>query len=155
MKTFKILLMALCATLFIACDDDDDDKKTDPVVVEDGTYSGTLTVDQNDGTFYVQKNTTVALTFDEKGMAEVEMRQVSFSEGMPVKLDMTIPGITVAESESGVAFSGDNIIPIAMGGEFPRYKIVGLSGSATPSTIVLIMDCGGFPLKFEGIANES
>jgi len=47
--------------------------------------------------------------------------------------------------------SGDNIIPLAMGGEFPAYTITELTGEITPQTISCEMMCGTYPLTFSGI----
>lgn len=147
MKQVKFLFIAVIVLLITACDDD---KKNEEVTVTDGTYKGTLIVDQNDDTFYTQENVTVILNTGTDN-AEIKMMQVSFSSKMPVTLDMTIPSITKAEVIDGLQLSGDNIIPLAMGGEFPRYTITGMTGKATPQVLALQFTCGEYPLTFSGV----
>ena len=150
MKCLRILAMMAIAVLAGACDKDEPtDPPVEPVTVTDGTYVGTLTVDQNDGTVYTQEN--VSIEFEtEEGIATIKMVQVSFSSRMPLKLDMTIPDITAAEAAEGLSLSGDVIVPLAMGGPFPAYTITGLTGEATPQAISLEMMCGDYPLTFTG-----
>ena len=147
MKQLKFLLIITITIFASACEEK---LPADPeVTVENGTYIGTLTVDQNDGTFYTQENVNIVFESGESS-AKIKMLQVSFASGMPVKLDMTIPDIITAAISEGLLLSGNNIIPLAMGGEFPAYTIMELTGKATPQTISLEMMCGIYPLTFSG-----
>jgi len=147
MKQLKFLLIITIAVLTGACEEKE--PANDPVTVEGGTYIGTLTVDQNDGIFYTQDNVSITLEVEENS-ATIKMQQVSFASGMPVKLDMTIPSITVIVVPEGLLLNGDGIVPLAMGGEFPAYTIKGMTGEVTPETIYLNMMCGVYPLTFSG-----
>ena len=147
MKQLKFLLIITIAVLTGACEEKE--PANDPVTVEGGTYVGTLTVDQNDGIFYTQDNVSITLEVEENS-ATIKMQQVSFASGMPVKLDMTIPSITVIVVPEGLLLNGDGIVPLAMGGEFPAYTIKGMTGEVTPETIYLNMMCGVYPLTFSG-----
>ena len=119
--------------------------------VEIGTHIGILTVDQNDGTFYTQEN--VSIVFEsEESVAKIKMLGVTFSSRMPLKLDMTIPNIMSSPTLSQTfSLSGDNIIPLAMGGEYPIYTITSLTGEVTQQTIFFEMMCGTYPLAFSGV----
>lgn len=152
MNYLKLFLMAMITLSITACDKTEDNNKN--ATVEDGSYTGTLTVDQTDGTIYTQQNVNVTLQLID-GKAQIKMSQVAFSAQMPVKLDMTIPGITTAENAEGITISGDNIVPQAMGGDFPKYTIKQMNGKATPTNISFAMICGTFPLSFTGTANAS
>lgn len=146
------LLMATAALFSLTACDNDDDKTPEKVVVEDGTYKGTISVDQNDGTFYTQNDVEMKITLSADGKkAEIELFKVGFSTAMPLKLDMTIPGVTVEEVTDGLKISGDQIVPLAFGGtEYPAFTITGMEGKVTPETISFEMTCGEFPLTFSG-----
>ncbi|MDR0506323.1 MAG: hypothetical protein LBH32_05860 [Dysgonamonadaceae bacterium] len=152
MKNLNFLLIAIMALLITACNKDE--PKDESIVVSEGTYVGKLTVDQNDGTFYTQENVSVVFLPETKGKAEIKMLQVSFSAKMPLKLDMTIPNITTSEISEGLSLSGDSIVPLAMGGEFPQYTITKMTGKVQPQTLSIALKCGVFPLTFSGIKNN-
>jgi hypothetical protein len=153
MKNYFFLPLIIPALLTTACAKDApaDEPAT---VVAAGAYTGTLSVDQNDGTFYAQENVHVVFTPKTEGEAEIKMFQASFSPKMPLKLDMTVPGVVAVETPEGLSLSGDNIVPLAMGGEFPQYTITGITGKATPGTLSFEMKCGAYPLAFSGVKDE-
>lgn len=149
MNYFRLFLFSMAALVATACTKSDEGTGGKEPVVDNGTYVGTVTVDQNDGTVYTQENVT--MTFEQKsGTAQIKMSQVGFSQQMPVKLDMTIPGITATETTDGLTISGDNIVPQAMGGDFPKYTIKNMTGKVTADAISFDMVCGGFPFSFKG-----
>ena len=148
-----LLTAALICTLVSACSKDDPGTEP-PGDVTDGAYVGTLKVNQNDGTFYTQENVSIEVTLGETSL-DIKMIQVSFSERMPIKLDMTIPGIATAETQSGFSLSGNDIIPLAMGGQFEQYIITDMTGSITSETVSFDLMCGPYPLTFSGaVQNE-
>ena len=150
-QLFTVLIVA--GMMFVACDKNDDKNET-PETLTNQTYVGTLTVDQTDGTTYTQENVTVGLaTTDTAGMV-LTFNQVSFSERMPVKIDMTIPHIEYTANGANYTLSGNNIVPLAMGGEFPKYTITNLSGTIADGALSVSMNCGGFPTKFSGSASK-
>lgn len=152
MNYLKLFLIAMITMSITACNKTEDVKKTG--TVEDGSYTGTLTVDQTDGTFYTQQNVDVTLQLID-GKAQIKMSQVGFSQQMPVKLDMTIPGITTVENAEGIDIAGDNIVPQAMGGDFPKYTIKQMKGKVTATNISFAMICGTFPLSFTGTLKDA
>jgi len=144
MKLFKSLLLVACAALsFAACDKDDD--KT-PVNPTPKGYVGELSVDQTDGTFFKQQGVSVRYDLKDDRTVDIYMYRVQFAEAMPVKLDMTIPGVECKSVGERIELSGERIIPLAMGGEFPRYTITSLRGTLTDSELQLSMNCGEFPV---------
>ncbi|KAA6343835.1 hypothetical protein EZS27_008500 [termite gut metagenome] len=151
MKQVKILWIAAIAVFITACSND---KSEEVIIVDDGAYTGTLVVDQKDGTSYTQEEVSVVVSID-ADHAEILMKQVSFSERMPVKLDMTIPDISITTISHGLLLNGNHIIPWAMKGEFPQYTITDLTGEVTTQSISFEMMCGEFPLRFSGVINES
>jgi len=155
MKNLKFLFLLAVVPFFAACSSDDDDNNNgnNTAIIEEGAYVGTLKVDQNDDTFYNQDNVKVEIEFDE-GTAKIIMHQVSFSERMPVKLDMTIPGVTANAITGGFEISGNNIVPLAGGGQFAQYTITDMSGTITTAAISFELTCGAYPLTFTGIYKE-
>ncbi len=154
MKKLNFLCITLLAILFSACGEGNETVPETPLTVEDGTYIGTLRVNQNDGSFYTREDVRVEVTVNDNGLADIKMLQVSFSARMPLSLNMTIPAVSLTESltESVPKFllSGNNIIPLAMGGEFPQYTITGLAGELTAERISFEMLCGAYPVEFAG-----
>lgn len=153
MKNYFFLPLVIPALLMAACTKDAPADEPAAVVTE-GTYTGILSVDQNDGTRYAQENVHVVFTPGADGKAGIKMLQVSFSPNMPLTLDMTLAGVVAAETPEGLSLSGENIVPLAMGGEFPQYTITGMTGKATPGTLSFEMKCGAYPLAFSGVKDE-
>ena len=150
-QLFTVLIAA--GMMFVACDKNDDKNET-PETLTNQTYVGTLTVDQTDGTTYTQENVTVGIAITDTAGMVLTFNQVSFSERMPVKIDMTIPHIEYTANGVNYTISGNNIVPLAMGGEFPKYTITNLSGTIADGTLSVSMNCGGFPTKFSGSASK-
>ncbi len=155
MKLMKLILCAACVALCAAaCDKDDDVENNESV---DKCYVGELSVDQNDGTTFKQQNVKVEYEIDTDDAPlkmTICMYEVKFAEGMPIKLDMTIPAVDCTVSGGRIDISGDGIVPLAMGGEFPAYTITDLSGTIENGTMKLSMTCGVFPLSYTGVAVE-
>lgn len=157
MKKIVCFLFALAAVSFAVagCSSDNDDNGDGggPAGVEDGAYTGTVTVDQDDdlGTIYTQDDVKTAVTFGDDGSATIEIFKVAFSDDMPVTLDIKISGVTATPTAGGFSLSGDNIIPTAMGGPFPMYTIKNMTGKVTENSLTFEMMCGRYPTKFEGV----
>ncbi len=154
MKTFKTIkfsvIIAFAVVSFFASSCEKDDNE--PIVItEDITFSGRMTVDQLDGTNYTVNGVQIKIEPATSGnILTIEMLQVSFSPKMPVKLDMKIQEVMYYSSSKKITISGNNIIPIAMGGEFPAYTITNLSGEIENGSITLSMMCGNYPLTYSG-----
>ncbi len=145
----KSLFIALLITSFFAasCEKDEEPLK----LTEDGTYSGQLAVDQLNGTNFTSSNVQVKVTPSASaGYITIDMLQVSFSPKMPVKLDMKIQNVMYTSTSEKITLSGNNIIPIAMGGEFPAYTITNLTGEIKNGVLSLSMMCGSYPLTYNG-----
>lgn len=150
----KFLPVFLCAAMFavaVSCSKDDD--KGDDLATGTKSYVGTVSVDQTDGTFFHDEDVTIDITFNEAAMTfDMKVNQVQFAAAMPIKLDMTVKGIAYTETNGTVSFTGDGLIPEAMGGPFPGYTITNLSGTITATQMSFSMICGRFPTSFSGTA---
>jgi hypothetical protein len=146
MRKFVGILIAL-SLFVVSCSKDDNGESKDRI------YRGTVSVDQN-GVPYEQENVKVVFTL-ENGSVDIKMYQVSFSERMPVKLDMTISGVTATEKFGEYIITGDSIVPMAYESEFPNYIITDMEGGFTDDEASFDMLCGIYPTSFHGAkANE-
>lgn len=154
-KFFTALL--LTGAMFTSCGDEKKDEPTpEPEVVTSESYQGTMIVNLTDGSTYTQENVTVDYNITDTAGLVLSFYQVSFSPKMPVKIDMDIPNVSYTiDDEGNISLSGDEIIPWAMGGEFPNYTITGLSGTINDGTISVSMTCGQSPLTFNGTKGET
>ncbi len=151
MKKFFTFMTIVAATLVAGCETHNENI---PFTPQDAHYSGTITVDQNDGTIFSLDSIEVNADAGEiDGTVDLTVLKVKFAEAMPITLDMQINGIK-AEEEAGGALnlSGNNIVPIAMGGEFPAYTITNLVGYLSPTEISLTFMCGSYPVSYSGTA---
>lgn len=146
---FRMLLCSVALFSFVACSSDDEDEFIiDPNGV---TYVGDMSVDQNDGTSYIDKDLKISFTLDPaKQTATMFFYQAKFAERMPVRLDMTVSGITYQTGKSELSFTGHKIVPYAMGGPFEQYLITNLVGIVSNDSMMFTMVCGEFPVTFKG-----
>ncbi len=106
----------------------------------------------------VLEDTGVELTVGtDETSGDLKMLQVSFAKGMPV-MDITVPGVALAETVDGYSITGDGIVPTTvMGGNtvpVATYTITELVGSASARDLTFVMMCGKFPLSFSGSRDE-
>ena len=148
MKTLRFLLLSLVSLAFVACENGHNNAL--PPKPEKGEcYTGTMTVDQNDGTFYTQSDVQVDYEIL-NGKLNFVMYKVKFAEGMPIKLDMVVEGVDCVGAVGHYVLAGNNIIPYAMGGLFEKFTITNLSGLITDDTMTLSFMCGEYPVTYSG-----
>lgn len=128
------------------------------IIVENGSYE--VTDGETIYSDYIQNNVEAELTLieDQEEMYNITLYKVSFSNKMPVTIDMTIPGVHI--NKQGV-ISGDEIVPYAgILGEFPRYTIRNLTGKVVFDTegkagaLSFEMLCGEYPTRYEGMYTQ-
>lgn len=148
MKTLRFLLLSLVSLAFVACENGHNNAL--PPKPEKGEcYTGTMTVDQNDGTEYTQDKVQVDYEIL-NGKLNFVMYKVKFAEGMPIKLDMVVEGVDCVGAVGHYVLAGNNIIPYAMGGLFEKFTITNLSGLITDDTMTLNFMCGEYPVTYSG-----
>ena len=70
---------------------------------------------------------------------------------MPVRIDVAIPDIQLQEGSDGVfTFSCTNVIPLALGGEYPRYTVTDLKGNVSEQHLSFSLNFGDYPTSFTG-----
>ena len=154
MREMRILFSLLfAAMLFVSCGGDIfEDVKVD----EDGTakiFVGNVVVDQNDGTTFTKESVEVAYALNDDGTMTIFMKKVKFASLMPA-INMEIPRVAISGDESNMTLSGDNIVPIAMGGEFKKFTITDLEGYVTQDMFNMSFTCGEYPVTYSGNIEE-
>jgi hypothetical protein len=141
----KFFAIALAALSLIACE-----KEPEPIVPEQADYVGTLTVEATAGTVVNSEARIDFLPFQD-GTAELMLYEVKFSPKMPMKLDVLIPGITITSTPEKVILSGNEIVPLAMGGnQFPQYTVTDLKGEIVGDKLSFTLKLGDIPTSFVG-----
>lgn len=113
-------------------------------------YLGTMSVDYEGG---VVDNPDIQVAFlpSEDGKhADIIIYKIKFVPKMPVRIDVTIPGVALAEEPSGYSFSCDNVVPLALGGEYPKYNVTALSGTLKGADLSFGLNFGAYPTRFNG-----
>lgn len=140
-KLFAIVLAALSLTACI---------KTPGILVpEEADYVGTVTVESSAGTVE-NVGARVEFTPNEDGTGELTLYEISFHPRMPMKLDVTIPGLLMTCTPKKIILTGDDIVPFALGGEFPNYKVTELCAEIIGNKMTLNLKFGGIPTSFVG-----
>jgi hypothetical protein len=133
---------------FVACENGDNNVL--PSKPEKGEcYTGTMTVDENDGTMYTQEDVEVDYEILD-GKLNFVMYKVKFANGMPIKLDMVVEGVDCIGAVGHYVLAGNDIVPYAMGGPFEQFTITNLVGAITDDTMTLSFMCGEYPVTYSG-----
>lgn len=150
MNTIKHLFcFILCATLLVACENGDNNnlpKKPE----ENSCYTGTMNVDQNDGTTFTLGDVDVDYELYNADKLNFVMYDVKFAKGMPLKLDMVVEGVGYTEDNGVYTLTGEGIVPYAMGGPFEKFTLTQLVGTITDDMMSLSFLCGEYPVTYEG-----
>lgn len=146
MKT-KMLFAALTAMTLIACGKIEPET---PVVPQESDYQGTVTVIY-EGAPFDNENIEVNFTPAEDGKtATITIYQIRFVPRMPVTVDVTIPNVELQSTTEKVLLSCERTIPLAMGGEFPRYTVTNLQGEIVNNELNFSLNFGDSPTSFKG-----
>lgn len=149
MKFLKAFLFAAVLVVAAAC------SKNEPVkIIEtpiETVYSGTMTV-VADGKDNVSENVKVNVSFQEDGTATIIFNKVKFVPQMPVSLDVTVPGVTCEIRENEIILSGNDIVPLAMGMPYAKYKVTSLNGKITAGKLTVSLNFGEFATSYAGDA---
>lgn len=143
----KLILLAAVAAL-AGCTKPE--TKEEPIVPQNSTYNGTVTVIYENEPFD-NNDIKVEFTPAEDGKtASITIYKIRFVPKMPVTVDVTIPGIAVESDTETIKLSCDNVIPYAMGGEFPKYLVTGFEGEIKGSELSFSLNFGDYPTSFSG-----
>ncbi len=140
-KLFAIVLAALSLTACI---------KTPGIrVPEEADYVGTVTVESSAGPVE-NVGARVEFTPNEDGTAQLTLYEISFHPRMPMKVDVTIPGLLMTCTSEKIILTGDDIVPFALGGPFTNYTVTELRAEIIGNKMTLNLKFGGTPTSFVG-----
>lgn len=149
MKLLNAFLIAVVSVVAAAC------SKNEPVkIIEtpaETVYSGTMTVVAG-GKDNVSENVNVNVNLQDDGTATIIFNKVKFVPQMPVSLDVTVPGVTCEIRENEIILSGNDIVPLAMGMPYEKYKVTSLSGKITAGKLTVSLNFGEFATSYAGDA---
>lgn len=143
------LLLALSAAI-VSCDKSENENEEAKNDLKSADYIGTLTIDASSGSFDTDSTKVSFNTTDKSDSATITMYQVKFSPKMPVSLDVTVPGITVVKTQKGAIITCDSIVPLAMGGEYPKYTVKDFEGEIVDDQLTFSLKFGSTPTSFSG-----
>lgn len=149
MNRLRLLFsLAVMSLVFVACENGDNNALPSKPDTKE-CYIGTMTVDQNDGTFYTQDEVKVDYEILD-GKLNFVMYKVKFADAMPIKLDMVVEGVDCIGAVGHYVLAGNGIVPYAMGGPFEKFTITNLAGLITDDTMTLSFMCGEYPVTYSG-----
>lgn len=143
----KHLLTSFVALFLIACGKETTDA---PMLPEVADYVGTVSVRYNAEPFD-NEGIHVNFTPAEDGQtASITLHQIRFVPQMPVTIDVTIPGIVLLKGKDKISLSCEKCIPLAMGGEYPKYTVTDLRGEIVGDELAFSLNFGDYPTSFKG-----
>lgn len=146
MKTIRLFAFLL-GLLLVGCGEE---TPVTPFVPEESDYVGTVTVIYQDAPFD-NEDISVNFTPSEDGKtASITLHQIRFVPQMPVTIDVTIPDIILKSTTEKVILTCEKAIPLAMGGEYPRYTVTGLQGEIIDKEMTFSLRFGDYPTSFKG-----
>jgi hypothetical protein len=141
---FSILAVALLA---IGCGKNEDVKTITPISAD---YNGTVSVVFN-GASFDNPDINVNLTPSADGKtASIIIYKIKFVPQMPVTIDVTIPDINLTSDNKTISLAKDMVVPLALGGEYPRYTVTNLKGTIEGERISFSLNFGDYPTSFTG-----
>lgn len=106
------------------------------------SYVGTMEIDG-----YTRNNVDIRLARTLQGTIVLYMYNVKFARLMPVKVDMEIPGLTLADGR----LQGNGIVPTSKGKPYEKYRITRFNGTADTEKIAFTCLIGDKQMKFSGL----
>ncbi len=147
MELLNAFLIATVSIVAAAC------SKNEPVkIIEtpaETVYSGTMTVVVG-GKDNVSENVNVNVSLQDDGTATIIFNKVKFVPQMPVSLDVTVPGVKCEIRENEIILSGNDIVPLAMGMPYAKYKVTSLTGKITAGKLTVSLNFGEFATSYVG-----
>lgn len=143
------LLPAFVAVILLAACGKTDSKEE--IIPQTADYTGTVTV-LYQGSPFDNENIEVNFTPSEDGTtASITIYKIRFVPQMPVTIDVTIPNVRLNVTEDAILLQCDRAVPLAMGGEYPRYTVTALSGSLKGDALEFSLNFGDYPTSFRGV----
>lgn len=146
MKHLRFLLILIAVA--VSCGKKDGPSQPAPIVEDE--YLGTVTVLFR-GEYVDTENIKVTFAHSQGGKtADLTIYDIRFVPEMPVTITTTIPSVTVEMDGNILRFSGENIVPLALNGEYPQYTVTGLAGTIDDGNIDFRLNFGSIPTSYSG-----
>lgn len=125
-------------------------EKKDSIQKNDSIFfSGVLTANASSGDC-ITPDTKISVNYTDKAdSVSITIFKAKLAQRMPA-MDIIIPGISVKQEGDVTEISSDNSIPLAMGSEFPAYKVTGFAGTYAGDSISFSLKFGQTPTSFAG-----
>lgn len=146
MNTNRILC-AITAIMLLGCTKENADE---PMKPENADFKGTVTVIYQDQPFDNEGIVVNFIPSDDGITASITLQKIRFVPQMPVTIDVTIPDVKLVSSPTEITLSCEETIPLAMGGEYPRYKVTGLTGKLSGQNLEFSLKFGDYPTSYKG-----
>lgn len=78
------------------------------------------------------------------------MNQIRFVPQMPVTIDVTVPGVTLQPGEKDIVLTCVEVVPKALGGDYPRYTVTNLTGKIVGNELTFSLNFGSYPTSYRG-----
>lgn len=144
MKLKNLIIFASALTL-MACN-----RAPQPLVPEDSNYLGTVTVIYQEAPFDNENIEVNFIPSEDGKTADIVINKIKFVPQMPVTIDVTIPKINVTSTPEQINLECAQVIPLAMGGEYPRYTVTDLKGIIKGNEISFSLNFGSYPTSYKG-----
>lgn len=149
MKT-KIIFAAVTLLMVFSCTKTDSDATPEPVN-ETASFIGTVIVEYKGEDVANEDILVDYLPSEDGSTAEITIHKIKFVPEMPVTIDVTIPSVTVSAGDNAINLSADDIVPLAMGGEYERYRVSNFTGSIIGDEFSFSLNFGSTPTRFTGV----
>ena len=143
----KCLFTALAALSLLACGKENPDS---PTAAESIEYSGTVTVIYQEEPFDNEDIQVTYVPAEDGQTASITIHRIRFVPQMPVTIDVTIPDIALQASGEKTLLSCEKTIPLALGGEYPKYTVTNLEGEVLGNALRFSLNFGKYPTSFSG-----
>ncbi len=85
---------------------------------------------------FQQKNITCTLKVDAQGRGTLVLQRVKYAKMMPVRVDMSIAGLTVKKDRDGnLTLTGTDIVPTAGEKSYPKKTVTNFHGTLRGGTL--------------------
>lgn len=113
-------------------------------------FLGTVSVDYEGGVVDNPGIRVACLPSPDWKQADIIIYKIKFVPKMPVRIDVTIPAVKASQKDDEVLMSCNNVIPLALGGEYPKYNVTDFRGSLKGDVLSFSLNFGEYPTRFTG-----
>ena len=139
-------LLGIAALALIACN------KMDVVTTPDSAdFIGTVSVCYEESWF---NNEIIGVRYspaEDGTSATITIFKIRFVPKMPVRVDVAVPDIRLTMSDGVAHLDCDYVIPLALGGDYPKYTVTDFSGTQKGDELEFSLNFGIYPTVFRGV----